>query len=280
LSALAGLRWRPDVDWVLGGFAGGERSNLAAIKQTSGATYGMDGSWTPTPRTVAQASWQHHSYGDSHSLSLEHRMSRTALRLSDSTTAVAPGANGAAGRLTNYDLLYLQFASAEPDPVKRDLFVRAFLQANGLAADAVTTTGFISAGATRLRRQEASMSWTGIRTTLTGSINQSQTRRLGPQDAGIVDDLSGSGVVKQLGLAGNLSYRLTADSSASLSGSYQRTRGDLGTQATSMKSILAGWNARLGRRTTGMVNLRHTQFASSIKPYRENAVIVTLVQQF
>ncbi|MEJ6002480.1 TIGR03016 family PEP-CTERM system-associated outer membrane protein [Paucibacter soli] len=275
----AGLRWHPDVDWTLGALVGAERSDLGSVRQTAGTTYGADLSWLPTPRTNVLLNWQHHVYGDSHSLSFDHRMARSAFRLSDTTSASAGGVIGAGGQLTNYELLFQQFASIQPDPVKRDELVKAFLQANGLAADAFVGSGFVSNAATRSRRQEASFSWTGIRTSLIASVNQSRSVRLGPQP-GQPDDLVSSGLIKQQGASLSLSHRLAAQASASLTASYLRTRGDLASQSTSLKSLMANWNARLGHRLTGQLGLRRAQFYSLSKPYRENALFVTLVQQF
>lgn len=278
-SSIAGLRWRPDVDWLFGMLAGAERSDLASLTQTTSATYGLDAAWTPSPRTTAQANWQHHDFGDSHVLSLEHRMSRSAFRFSDTSNSTGAGSLGATGRQTNYELLFQQFANVQPDPIKRDELVRQFLQANGIAPDAITGSGFLSNSAARNRRQEASISWTGLRLTLTGSLSQSTSRRLGPQQSGS-GDLANSGLVRQLGLAAGVAYRLTPDTSWALNGSYQRTRGDLATQATSLKTIMSTWNSRLGRLTTAQLGMRHTQFTSATQPYRENALLVTLVQQF
>jgi len=278
-SQTAGLRWRPDVDWTAGALAGAERSDLGSITQTTGTTYGADVGWTPTPRTNVQLSWQHHVYGNSHSLRFEHRMARSAWRLSDSADSSAGGVTGAGGQLTSYELLFQQFASIQPDPVKRDELVKAYLQANGLSPDAIVGSGFISSAPLRTRRQDASFSWTGVRTSLIASINQSRSVRLGPQP-GRADDLATSGFVRQQGVALSLSHRLTLESSLSLTTNYLRTRGDLASQSTHLKAIAANWNARLGRQLSGQLGLRHAQFYSLIKPYRENALSVTLVQQF
>lgn len=275
----AGLRWRPDVDWSAGALIGAERSDLGSFTQTSGTTYGADVAWIPTPRTNVSVYWQHHVYGDSHSLSFAHRMSRSALRLSDTTSASAGGVSGADGQLTNYELLYQQFASIQPDAVKRDELVKAFLQANGLSPDAIVGSGFVSSGPIRARRQDAAFSWTGIRNTLVASVSQSRSVRLGPQP-GQADDLAASGLIKQQGVSLSLSHRLTPLTTVSLTANYLRTRGELATQSTSLKALTANWNARLGRQLTGQVGLRRAQFYSLTKPYRENALSVTLVQQF
>jgi uncharacterized protein (PEP-CTERM system associated) len=267
------------VDWTFGALVGAERSDLASTQQTAGTTYGADVAWQPSPITSVQFNWQRHVYGDSHSLSIDHRMPRSAWRLSDVTSASAAGTVGGAGQLTNYELLFQQFASIQPDPFKRDELVKAFLQANGLAPDAVVTSGFVSSGATRTRRQEVSFSWTAVRTTFVGTASQSRSGRLGPQP-GQTDDLLNTGQIKQQGLSVSLSHRLTPLASVSLTANYQRSRGDLTSQSTSLKSVTANWNVRLGRQLSGQFGLRHAQFYSLTQPYRENALFVTLVQQF
>ena len=66
----------------------------------------------------------HHVYGNTYAVNFEQRFARTVWRYSDSRAATNTSL-GALGTQTNYELFYLQFASIEPDPVKRDLLVAA-----------------------------------------------------------------------------------------------------------------------------------------------------------
>lgn len=277
LSASVGLNFRPDVDWRVGFRVGRERSDLQSVSARTGATYGLNASWTPTPRTSVSADWGDQVFGRTHALSLDHRWARAAIRFSDSRN-VTTGVVGASGSQSNYDLLFLQFASIEPDPVKRDQLVRQFLQNNGLSPGATTATGFLNSSPSLTRRQDLSMSWANQRSTATFGVNQSRSRNLGIQPAG--SGVAGSAAVLQRGYSLSLSHRLTPDSSASVVLVQQQSRGDLANQSTDLKSITANWSAKLGRRTSIQLGTRHSAFASVTRPYRENALLATFIQQF
>lgn len=278
-SATGSLSLMPDPDFRGSLTAGSERSDLSSSASSSSSTYGFGASWTPTQRTSASLDWQRHGYGNTHSLSFQHRMARSVWRISDSQSVSKPGAQGAVGARSNYELFFLQFASIEPDPVKRDLLVRAFLAANGLNPDAIITTGFLSNTNSLTRSQNASVALEGVRSTVTFGFNRSINRRLDPT-ASAADDLSRSDRVMQRGWSLSLAHRLTPESSVNLTLSQQASRGDNAQLATDLKSIIASWNARLGGRTSLQLTLRHIGFDSLTQPYTENAVLATLTRQF
>lgn len=279
LSSTGTLLITPDVDWNVGLTAGRERNDYGQQSQQSSSTYGANANWRPTPRTKLLADWMHHSYGDSHTLSFEHRMARSVWRLSDSQSVNTGGALGSSGATTNYDLYFLQYAGLVPDPVARDLFVRALLARLGMPPGALVNSGFLGSGPTLLRSQSFSFSWQGLRTSVTAMLTQSKSRGIGPQDLG-VGDLSQSALVQQRGFSLNLSHQLTPSASASLALSQQQSLGDVRSLRTDLKSLTANWNGRLGARTTLQLGLRHSRFSSTQQPYRESAVLATVVQQF
>lgn len=273
------LHYKPHPDIELAAMAGAERSDFLATSKTTGATYGINGIWLPTVRTKVVADWQHHEYGNSHTLSFEHRMTRSAWRISDIESVVAGNGQGAAGINNNYDLLFLQLSSLEPDPVKRDLLVRGLLRAAGIDPDARTVSGFLAASPTLTRRREASFSLLGIRSTLTFIATHSRSRRLDAASE-LKDDLGESAFVMQRGVTVNASHRFTPDSSASMVVSALQSRGQLAGQSTDMYSVTANWTSRLGARTNAVLGARRTHFNSVNLPYRENAVLFNLLYQF
>jgi uncharacterized protein (PEP-CTERM system associated) len=211
-------------------------------------------------------------------------MARSAWRFSDSQSASLGNGQGngvgtgAAGQRSNYDLLFLQFASLEPDPVKRDALVRSTLQTLGLSPDAFSTSGFISASPTLQRRQDLSFSLQGLRTTVTALLSRSRNRQLGAATK-VNDDFAQSSTITQRSASISLSHRLTPDSTVNVSLSDQQTRGDLAAQSTSLKSAIASWGGQLGRRGSVSLGARHSRF-EGVTPYSENAVFATVVQQF
>lgn len=279
-SATATLVVRPDVDWNFGVTGGAERQNFESLAKQSSTIYGVNAGWTPTVRTKLAAEWTHRRYGNSHSLTFEHRMARSVWRLTDSQSVNTGGLQGQANVLSNYELFYIQFSSIEPDPVRRDLLVRSFLRNLGLDPNALPTGGFLGGGASLTRSQALSLSVQGgPRTTLTMTLSQTKNRNL-DQDSPANGDLSRTGLVNQRMMSVSLAHRLTPNSSANMLFSQQRSRGAASGQQTDMKSLTANWNGKLGVRTNVQFGLRHTRFDSPSQPYRESAATATLVQQF
>lgn len=277
LSALtAGADYRPDPDWRVGFSGGAERSNYVTATSANGKTYGVNVDWTPSPRTRLNGDWHHHSYGNSQSLVFSHRLARAAFQFSD-TRSLNLGNTAAGATRTNYDLYFLQFASLQPDPVKRDVLVREFLLAQGLSPDAPVTTGFLSAGPSRLHSQLLSASYQGLRTSFTVAYTHGQTRTVGTTAA--VGDLAVSGNVDQRTYSLNVGHRLTPESSLSLAVSRQESRGSTVAQSTSLSSVTANWSARLGQRLSVQLGGRHSRF-TGLQPYSENSLTANLTQQF
>lgn len=273
------LHYRPDPELELALTGGAERSDFLAANKTSGATYGVNGIWLPTVRTKVIVDWQRHEYGNSHTLSFEHRMPRSAWRISDVEGVTTGNGQGASGINNNYDLLFLQFGSIEPDPVKRDQRVRQYLRDYGIDPDARTVSGFLAAAPTLMRRREASFSLLGIRSSLTFSATHSRSRRLDAVSE-LKDDLGESSFVMQRGVTVNASHRFTPDSSASMVVTAQQSRGQFASQSTDLYSVTANWTSRLGARTNAMLGARRTHFNSVTQPYRENALLFNLLYQF
>jgi len=277
-SANVGLNYRPDIDWQFGALVGHERSNYRESLLRDGAIYGLNASWTPSVRTKVSADFQSHDYGDSHTLSVEHRLARSALRFSDTQSVSVPSGQDAATQRSNYDLYFFLFASRFPDPVQRDVEVRNFLRSSGQSPDASANGGFLSAGPTLLRSQLLSWSIQGVRTTVTVVGSRSDSRRLASAAAS-AGDLALSSRIKQRGLSVNVSHALTPTSNAVFSASQQESESANAALSTVLRSISASWSSRLGERTSLSLGARASHFSGQT-PYRENAVFANLVQQF
>ncbi|QPF73688.1 TIGR03016 family PEP-CTERM system-associated outer membrane protein [Roseateles sp. DAIF2] len=273
------LLFRPDPEWNFGLTLGKERNSFTTLSQESGNTYGASANWLPTPRTKAAADWQHHDYGDSHTLSLEHRMARSVWRVSDTQIANVAGPQGNAGAMTNYDLFFSLFASREPDLRKRDLLVRQFLGLLGLNPNAIAIGGFMNSTASLMRRQELSFALEGQRSTVTFLLSRTKSNKIDPT-AGGNDDFAQTNRLDLRSFSVNIAYRLTPISSASVLLTQQKNQGELDSQRTDLKSLIANWNARLGPYNNLTVGVRHNRFNSPTQPYRENAVLATYTQQF
>jgi len=272
-----GVDYRPDVDWTFTFNGGRERSNYLSGTSQDGNTGGLSSQWTPTERTQIGADWQYHNYGNSHGLNFSHRMAHSVWRLSDTvaTTLGNTGSSGGAG--TYYDLYYQLFASVEPDAAKRDVLVRAYLQSQNLSPDALVSSGFLSAGPSRVHSQQLAVTLQGVRSTLSALVSRTVTSRLGSNS--YQGTLAETSHIEQISYSLTASHQLTPVSALSLSVTRQNSKGDAATQSTRLTTLLAGWNSRLGERLSVLVGARRSQMAG-VTSYTENAVYASLTQQF
>lgn len=277
-----GLKYQPDVDWLFRVNAGRESSDYQLGVTTRGNSYGASANWQPTPRTTVLADLQSHDYGNSHLLSFEHRMARSVWRVSDSQNVSTQTSGNLPGQNTNYDLLFTQYASIEPDPIKRDAKVRQTLLELGLNANSAAANSYLNAGPTLVRTQGLSFSFEALRTTLTASATQSTTKQLGNGvPPGGVSGQTGN-IVQRNGSI-NLARNLTPTTSANVSFTQSETLGDANaanTSSTTLRSLTANWTLRLNPRSSVSLGGRVARFHSPLLPYRENAVFATLVHQF
>lgn len=269
--------YRLDADWNFSLTGGRERNDYQGGSAITGSTYGGSLSWTPSARTSLAADWRRHSYGDSHSLTLQQRWSRTVLVLSDTTNLNLGNSGGSGGIRTVYDQFYLLFASLEPDPIKRDALVRSYLQQLGLSPDAPAAGGFLNAGPSRLHSQQLSLTLQGVRGSLTFVAMRNLTSRVG-SNAG-QGDLAQSSLVEQRSYSLSAAHRLTPEASLSLSLARQETDGDANAPSTQLTTYSLSFNTRLAPRLSCQLGGRHSRFDGS-SPYVENALFANLTQQF
>lgn len=278
-SATASLSWRPDIDWDFGANAGKQRSNLQTQSRRDGSTYGLSASWRPTPRSSLAAKADRNVFGNTHNLSLQHRFSRASVRLSESRSVQSPGVGGAVAAFTHYELLFAQLAAIEPDPLLRDLLVRAQLQQLGLDPNAVAITGFLSSRPSLSRQQLLGLTWQTQRSNWALNLSRSESERFGLAFEGF-DDFAESRVLVSEGAGFSVSYRLTPIAGLSAALQWQRNRGDLASQRTEQRSGNLSWNTRLGPSQQLSLSLRHTQFESPQRGYEENSLLLSYQQQF
>ncbi len=278
-QARVNVNWRPDVDWSATAFAGKERSNFSSLNNTTGNNYGGTVSWQPTPRTRALIGGEHRVFGNLYSASLEQRFARSSIRVSDNRTVNQPGLVGSVANSTNYDLLFAQLGSVEPDSVRRDTLVRETLARLGLSPDAQTSSGFLTNRTSVSRQRQLAASHQQVRGTAGLILSHTRTSRLDSLDLGL-DDLGSSSFVNSYAAALNYGYRLTPSDSLSFTASWQRNTGASALQASSVQAWSLAWSGRLAVQTQVSVSFRHSQSESALRPVTENAVLATLQQQF
>lgn len=278
-QARLNLTWKPDVDWSVAGHGGRERSNLQSSEAATGALYGLNLAWSPTPRTRAQLNGEHRVVGNFHTLSLDHRFSRAAIRFSDSRTVNQVGFVGGATGTTNYDLIAAQLGSQVSDPIERDLLVRQRLAELGLSPDALASNGFLSSQPSVSRSRLLGLTYQQARALWTLNLTQTRTSRL--QSGGLgSEDLANSAFVLSHSAQGGVTYRVTPMSALRLQASWQRNEGEnAALQRNELRTLVIGWQMRLGPQVQVATGLRHTEFDSPARPFTENAVLVTVEQR-
>ena len=276
--ATASLDFTPDVDLGFSLRAGRESTDIGVAERQSYDNWGVSARWSPSPRTVANFSTDRRFFGRSHSLSLSHRLPLSSLRFSsvrDITLSANPNSLGQP--LTLYDLFFAQFASQEPDPVRRQQLVLSFLAGLGLDPSATIGGGVINRGPTLQERNDLAWTYTAKRLTLAAQAFASRTRQL--EAAGGAGG-AGNEDTSQRGYNGSVSYRLTPTASLSVFGSRLMTKPTATQTATDLKSLSLTLSDRLGPYATAALNARYTVFNSAFTPYRETAVGASLGLRF
>jgi len=258
---------------------GREFSNYASLEKQTYATNSYGINWSPSETSKLSAMQGNRSFGESHSLSFEHRTPRTAWTFVDSKDVSAtPNQAGVASLGTTYDLFYRQFASLDPNPVSRAQLVNAFLQANGISPNAPVTTSFLTSAVSLLRRQDLSFALLGVRDTVTVIATQSESTRLDTVSTSS-DDFTTAAVIRQHGLSVNYAHRLTAQYSLGVLVSQQITSGDGSLQDATLSFFNITLTGRIRKNATASLGMRRAVY-SGRSPYDENAVVVNFVVQF
>ena len=273
----ASLNFVPDVDWALSVRAGQETTNVGRFVKATYDNWGASVRWTPSPRTSANFETDRRYFGDSHRISIEHRMPRSSVRFS-SVRDVTNGASSAtaAAPVTLYDLIYASLASSGRDAAEQERLAREFFLLNpGLDPAAIAGGGSLASGITVVRRDDLAFTYSGIRTTLSMLAFNTESKVI-DSPAGVPTD----GPLRQWGYSGSLGYRLAPEDTLSLTALHQRTLTSGLQQGNDLKSVALSWSSQPTRRSSTTVSLRHAQFSSITNPYRESSLSGSLSMRF
>lgn len=269
-----------DLDLQWSANAGHERGDIVSNANQGSNTWGMGLAWTPSARTAADLKFDRRLFGNSHSFSLQHRTALTVWRftstraLNQSGNTLAAGATGSV-----YDLYFAQFASIEPDPIRRADLVNAFLAQNGLPARSLVDAGFLRSAATIDNRQEISAAWRGVRSTATLTYGRNLSRRANP-DTMASDDLAASSTVRTTSWSLGITHRLTPDLSASASATLQSGDGVALGQSNRQRMLSAQVGGPLGPKSTWSLVLRRALFENQLAPYGESTATASYTVRF
>jgi uncharacterized protein (PEP-CTERM system associated) len=267
----AGLNYEFTPELKLGVRGGQERTDLLTLAGDTYTTWGVGIEWKPSERTSLEAGIERRFFGNAHTVAFSHRTPSTVWTFADRRDLNSSEQQGSASFGSAYDLFFRQFASAQPDAVQRDVMVRNFLRANGIDPRATVVDGFLASAVTVDSTQDLSVALVGARNTVTFRVGARRSERV-DQLSTSFDDLSNTSIVHERGVSLDWAYRLTPASAINVTGSYQRTEGDLDTQRTSLKAITVAWSTPVGARSTVSAGARIAKFDSPTSPYTENAV--------
>jgi uncharacterized protein (PEP-CTERM system associated) len=279
-SAIGSLIFSPVYDLQLFARAGREINNVVSFERQGSATYGGGLRWLPSPRTSLSAQYDRRYFGNSHSVTFEHRTASTAWTLSSSRGAGSDAsAAGRTPQLTEFDLLYLQLASAFPDPLERARQVLIRLQALGKNPLAPAQGGFLSNAVSVQRTYAASFAYLGLRTTVLLLAQQSDSSRLDALSTA-VDSLAGNNSVRQRLVGLTVAHRLTPLATGNLSLTQSRSTDIISGSRVDLLSLTAGGAIDLGVRTRTSFGVRHSISDGDASTYTESAVFASFTYQF
>jgi uncharacterized protein (PEP-CTERM system associated) len=239
--------------------AGTETEDIAQRTRESTTNTGLGVDWRPSLRTRAFARLEKRYFGNAHDLILERRTGRTTWRFTDTRNVADSLINAASGSLGSlYEAIDARLALLEPDPVARARLVEAELLRLGLPADTEVFTNLLTSTATVFRTQEFSVILEGTRGLVALSVNNSKSSRLGTVIT-LGDDFDNGATIRTKGWRVSASHRLTPLTTASLVLDRQSNSISVAGAANTANGLTVGLTTRLGLRTSGEFQLRHTR---------------------
>jgi uncharacterized protein (PEP-CTERM system associated) len=257
-----------------------ESSDLTSADTISDTGLGAGLLWNPSPRTLLFLEYDQRVFGSTHLYSFSYRTPRTMWVLSSLRSLSTGQYNGGRGSPGSaYDLLFAQFASIEPDPVKREQLVISFMNANGIKANPTLSTGYLPSAVQLQQRDELSTALLGIRDTVLFSLYRITSQNLAPPSA---TGTNANGVeVDWFGGEVNWVHRLTPLSTLTASGAAQRTTtAQPAGSATTLWTGTILWTKQIAERMSLSLSARRTVFSGDTAPYNESALLASVNVRF
>ena len=257
-----------------------ETSNLTSFDDETNTGWGGGVRWTPSPRTNFIAEYDQRVFGNSHLLSLDYRTPRTVWAVSNRQGLSTGQFNSGRGNPNSpFNMLFSAFAPIEPDPVKRAQLVNNFLRANGIDPNASLNSGYLPDQVVLERRQDASMSWLGLRDTMMFNVYQTQSQGVAAASLTPNDPFGGRNALRWRGGSITWSHRLTPRDTLNVSGGGQRTTEGSGVQQTTLWTGMAMWSNQFAERIALSLSARY-QKQTGTATYDEAALLATLNMTF
>jgi uncharacterized protein (PEP-CTERM system associated) len=265
----------------ISGSGGWETNNYQSLDNEGQSTYGYGFDWTPTERTQVSGFQERRFFGNGHNVLISHRFPLSSIRYTDvRDVSLIPNQSSTVGLGTVYDQYFDQFATLIPDLAARAAYVNSLLNQAGIAPNAQAVSDYAAQRPRVQRRQQFTYVLFGARNSLTlvAGRNENQALTVFGQNTAIAGDASR---IVQQGLTLSFLHRLTPLTGLNLLGYRMKSQSGL-TNAldTTTTTYQIGVSTRLGAKTGGSLNVRHTDFDSNTSPYSENAIIASLSMFF
>ena len=258
---------------------GREIQNYTSTIKESSWTSGAGLNWSMSERTKLFANVESSPLGKLHSLNFEHRTPRTSWRINDTKNVSVSNNKNSATFGNNYDIVFNQFSSVEPDPIKRIQLVNNFLRTNGINPDATVINGYLKSGTSIQHSKNISFSLFGIRDTITLTAAKINTNKV-INSILATNDFNNSNPIRQSGLTVTYTHRLTENTVFNNQFSIQKITGEVSSQNTELKSVNVSASTRIASNIYLTLSARHSTSSNTIFPYKETALIGNLAVQF
>lgn len=256
-----------------------ERSNVVSLDAETNFGWGGGLRWNPSPRTKLVLEYDQRIFGSSHLVSFEYRTPRTVWSVSSVQSLSTGQTNTGRGNPGSpFDLLFAQFASVEPDPVKREQLVIAFMQANGIDPNSRLNTGYLPSQVQLQDRNEASAALLGQRSTVILNAYQTSTKNLGPL-SNPDNNFANANEIDWLGFGLTWAHKLTPRATLSVNASQLQTKQAEGTQDTTLRIGTVMWTNQIAERASVSVSASYNAQTGS-STYNEASVFASLNMQF
>ena len=256
-----------------------ERSNVTSLESETNFGWGGGLIWNPSPRTRLLLEYDQRIFGSSHLYSFEYRTPQTVWSASSRqglSTGQYNTGRGVAG--SPFELLFAQFASVEPDPVKREQLVIAFMKANGIDPSNQLTNGYLPSQVQLQDRNEVSAALLGKRSTVVLNIYQTSTKNLGPlSNPG--NGFANANEIDWQGFGITWAHRLTPRDTVSFNAAQQQTKQVDGIQDTTLRTGTLMWSSQVAQRAAFALSASYTAQSGSTA-YNEASVLASLNLSF